>query len=105
MRPLPAVVVNPSNIKNLAMLQGQITSVCADLGWASPLWLQTTIEDPGVGQARAALAAGADVVLACGGDGTVRHVAQALAKTGTPLGLLPAGTANLLARNLAVALN
>ncbi len=99
------MLVNPSNIDDLARLHVQITRVCAELGWASPLWLQTTVEDPGEGQARVALAAGADVVLVCGGDGTVRHVAQVLAGSGTALGLLPAGTANLLAGNLAVALD
>jgi diacylglycerol kinase family enzyme len=104
-RPLPAVVVNPNNINDLATLQAQITGVCTELGWAPPLWLQTTVEDPGGGQARAALTAGADVVLACGGDGTVRHVAQVLAGSGTALGLLPTGTANLLARNLAMVLD
>ncbi|MGH3918674.1 MAG: diacylglycerol/lipid kinase family protein [Pseudonocardiaceae bacterium] len=102
--PLPAVVVNPSNIDDLAKLQTQITRVCTELGWASPLWLETTIEDPGGGQARTALAAGADVVLACGGDGTIRHVAQVLAGSGTALGLVPAGTSNVLARNLAIGL-
>lgn len=101
--PLPAVVVNPSNLKDPANLQTQITQVCVESGWKPPLWLQTTVEDPGDGQARMALAAGADVVLACGGDGTVRHVAQVLAGSGTAMGLLPTGTANLLARNLAIA--
>ncbi len=102
---MPAVVVNPIHIDDLAQLHAQIARVCAELGWAPPLWFQTTVEDPGGGQARSALAAGADVVLTCGGDGTVRHVAQALAGSGTPLGLVPTGTSNLLARNLAIVLD
>ncbi|MGH4020278.1 MAG: diacylglycerol/lipid kinase family protein [Pseudonocardiaceae bacterium] len=102
---LPAVVVNPSNLDDLTQIRIQITRVCRELGWTEPLWLETTVEDPGGGQAKAALAAGAEVVLACGGDGTVRQVAEVLAGSGTALGLLPTGTANLLARTLAVPLN
>lgn len=101
----PAVVINPTRFDDVAALRAQITTVCTDMGWAEPLWLETTAEDPGSGQAREALAAGADMVLACGGDGTIRNVAQVLAGSGTALGLLPAGTGNLLARNLAVQLN
>lgn len=101
-RPLPAVVVNPSNIDDPTALRIRIGQVCGELGWAPPLWLETTVQDPGCGQARMALSAGADVVLACGGDGTIRHVAQVLAGSGTAMGLLPTGTANLLARNLAM---
>lgn len=101
---LPAVVINPTRFDDIPTLQAEITAVCTELGWAEPLWLETTAEDPGLGQAKAALAAGADVVLACGGDGTIRNVAQVLAGSGTALGLLPAGTGNLLARNLAVQL-
>jgi Sphingosine kinase and enzymes related to eukaryotic diacylglycerol kinase len=97
-RPLPAVVANPTKID--VMTRGRITAVCTGLGWAEPLWLETTIEDPGTGQARDAVARGADVVMACGGDGTVRAVAQALAGTGVAMGLVPAGTGNLLARTL-----
>jgi diacylglycerol kinase (ATP) len=103
--PLPAVVVNPNTIDDWATLHAQITRVCAELRWAPPLWLPTTVEDPGSGQARIALAAGADVVLACGGDGTVRQVAQVLAGSGTALGVLPTGTGNLLARNLSIVLD
>jgi diacylglycerol kinase family enzyme len=99
---LPAVVVNPINLPDPTALRTRISRICEELEWAPPLWLETTVEDPGCGQARIALSAGADVVLACGGDGTVRQVAQVLAGSGTPIGLLPTGTANLLARNLAM---
>jgi diacylglycerol kinase (ATP) len=97
-RPLPAVVANPTRIE--AGTRARIAAVCTGLGWAEPLWLETTVEDPGTGQARLAVERGADVVLACGGDGTVRSVAEALAGTGVAMGLVPAGTGNLLARTL-----
>ncbi|HVL84046.1 MAG TPA: diacylglycerol kinase family protein [Pseudonocardia sp.] len=97
-RPLAAVVVNPT--KAGPATRRRITEVCARLGWAEPLWLETTVADPGTGQARAAVERGADVVLACGGDGTVRYVAEVLAGTGVAMGLVPAGTGNLLARTL-----
>ena len=48
----------------------------------------------------AAIAAGAELVVVAGGDGTVREVAHGLARTGVELGIVPVGTANLLAHNL-----
>jgi diacylglycerol kinase family enzyme len=56
----------------------------------------------GVAAAERAASAGSDLVVAVGGDGTVRGCAEALAGTGVPLGIVPLGTANLLARALAL---
>lgn len=53
---------------------------------------------PAIAQRRNA----ADGVIVAGGDGTMNAVAGALAETGLPLGILPAGTANDLARTLAI---
>jgi diacylglycerol kinase family enzyme len=96
----PAIVVNPTKVDegNRALVEGSF----ADHGLPAPRWYETTEDDPGEGQAKLALADGADLVLAQGGDGTVRVVAAVLAGGDVPLGLLPAGTGNLLARNLDV---
>jgi diacylglycerol kinase (ATP) len=91
-------VANPTKVE--PGTRAEIGLVCLDLGWREPLWLETTVDDPGTGQAKEALKRGADVVLACGGDGTVRAVAEVLAGTGTAMGLIPAGTGNLLARTI-----
>lgn len=69
-------------------------------GWVDPVWLETTVDDTGHGFARRALDDGADLVLAAGGDGTVRSVAAGMRGSGVPMGIVALGTGNLLARNL-----
>ncbi len=96
----PAVVFNPSKGADGEQLRALVAQVAAESGLTEPLWLETTVEDPGGGQVRTALEKGASVVIAAGGDGTVRAVAEGLAGTGTPMGIMPMGTGNLLARNL-----
>ncbi|MEZ5407497.1 MAG: diacylglycerol kinase family protein [Acidimicrobiales bacterium] len=64
---------------------------------------ETTEDDPGQGQTERAVADGADLLVACGGDGTVRACLDALAGTDTALAIVPLGTGNLLASNLGLA--
>ena len=94
-----AVVYNPTKV-DLEELRNAVALAESEAGWAKSIWLETTADDPGTGQARDAVAQGADVVLAAGGDGTVRAAAEGLHDSGVPLALLPAGTGNLLARNM-----
>jgi diacylglycerol kinase family enzyme len=95
-----AVVVNPSKVDDLDKLRHSVDGVLSRSGWPAPRWFETTPEDPGRGQAHAAVEAGAEVVFVCGGDGTVMSVVSALAGTDAAMAVLPAGTGNLLAVNL-----
>jgi YegS/Rv2252/BmrU family lipid kinase len=95
-----AVVVNPTKLDDDEAFRKSVRRVMDDHGWDEPLWLETTQEDPGRGQAQAAVSAGADLVLACGGDGTVTACAAGVTGTGVPLAIIPMGTGNLLARNV-----
>lgn len=99
------IVVNPTKVIDQPRLRRLCGLVAKQAGWDEPVWFETTKEDPGLGQAQQALAAGCDIVFAAGGDGTVRLVGAALAGTDVPLGLMPQGTGNLLARNLGVSVD
>ena len=95
-----AVVVNPTKLDDDEAFRKSVHRVMDDHGWDEPLWLETTPEDPGRGQAKSAVSAGVDLVLACGGDGTVTACAEGVTDTGVPLAIIPMGTGNLLARNI-----
>lgn len=100
----PAVIVNPVKHRDLARFRAEVVAALARPGWDEPLWLETTPHETGRGLAEGAVAGGAGVVLASGGDGTVTACAEGLAGSGVPLAVLPAGTGNLLARNLGLPL-
>jgi diacylglycerol kinase family enzyme len=103
--PLPdrrraAVIVNPTKVADMEEERRAVTAFLSAAGWHQPWWLETRLDELGHGHAKAAADGGADVVFACGGDGTIMSVLSGLAGTGVPLAILPAGTGNLLARNL-----
>lgn len=96
-----AFVVNGSLLRG----GGHIVALCresaARFGWRAD-FLVTEKAEEGVSAASGAALDGAELVVAVGGDGTVRGCAEGLAGTGIPLGVVPHGTANLLARTLRV---
>ena len=99
--PSAAVIINRTLVRDLGRFRRRCREAAAATGW-EPSFLETTLDDPGPGQARSAVAAGARMVVAAGGDGTVRACAHALAGTQVPLAIVPLGTANLAARALGV---
>ena len=101
---LVAVVLNPSKFRETDSFRRKVTDAVQRIEGAEVRFYETTIDDPGTGQTRRAVADGADLVMAAGGDGTVRLVASVLAGTGTRMGIIPAGTGNLLARNVEIPL-
>ncbi|WP_084402928.1 diacylglycerol/lipid kinase family protein [Schaalia suimastitidis] len=103
-RPRPWIILNPSKIDDVAALRERVNTCAAKMGVPHVHWRYTTVEDPGTGQAIQAIADGASVVIAAGGDGTVRAVAAAMAGSGVRMGIMPVGTGNLMARNLGIPL-
>lgn len=99
-----AVVHNPTKIDR-AELEAVVAAAEVGAGFGSTRWIETTEDDPGIAMARQAVDEGASVVIAAGGDGTVRAVAEGLRGGDVPMAILPAGTGNLLARNLGLPLD
>jgi diacylglycerol kinase family enzyme len=98
-----AVIVNPVKVDDDAFRR-TVESALAERGYEDSLWLETTVEDAGVGMARQAIDEQVELLLVAGGDGTVRVVCAELAGTAIPVAVLPGGTGNLLARNLGISL-
>jgi len=65
----------------------------------------TTAAGEATGMARRAVEESRQLVIVCGGDGTVNEVVNGLACSQVPLAVLPAGTANVLAKELSLPWN
>jgi YegS/Rv2252/BmrU family lipid kinase len=98
------LIVNGSKADDeaVAHLLARFAELCAQAGRPTPRAEKTTEHEHGAGLAGNAVAAGARLVVACGGDGTVNEVASSLVGTGVALGVVPLGTGNLLATNLGI---
>jgi len=101
-----AVIYNPvarTLSRNGHLLQRSIDALAAQ-GIGAKLVATTGPNSAGM-QARQQIDEGCDLILAAGGDGTINEVANGMLHTGVPLGILPGGTANVLARELKLAMN
>ena len=94
------VVDNPHSFRGPYPLD-RVAPILASAGW------ETRVRNRAPGQSTrrlvdAALQEGCELIVAAGGDGTLRDVAHALAGRGVPLGVLPGGTVNLWAQELGI---
>ncbi|HYB48250.1 MAG TPA: acylglycerol kinase family protein, partial [Streptosporangiaceae bacterium] len=96
-----AFVINRTLVRDLPGFLRRCRVAAEAHGW-EPEFAETSQAEPGLALARQAVGAGARLVFAAGGDGTVRACAQGVARTGIPLAIVPLGTANLTARALGI---
>lgn len=99
-----AVVFNPTKV-DVDRLRSLVARAADSAGFGETGWFETSAEDAGESATRVALDSRPEVLLAVGGDGTVRAVAQAVRGADVSLALIPSGTGNLLARNLELSLS
>ena len=99
-----ALIINPvsggAKRADLARFEGIVTEHGASLDI-----LRTERAGHATELARQASQDGADLVIAAGGDGTVNETLNGLINTQTPLGIIPLGTANVLARETGLPMN
>ncbi|MCY7324570.1 MAG: NAD(+)/NADH kinase [Microbacteriaceae bacterium] len=101
---IAAVIFNPTKV-DLPLLRAAVAAAEKTAGWRETLWFETSKEDPGQKVAAEVLTHDVDVIMIAGGDGTVRAVVEGMRGSDVPVGLIPRGTGNLLARNLKLTLD
>jgi YegS/Rv2252/BmrU family lipid kinase len=80
----------------------ELRRVLGDAGVGDPIWYEVPKSKYAPKCVQRALGDGADLLLVWGGDGMVQRSIDAIGEAPVPLAILPAGTGNLLARNLGI---
>ncbi len=99
------VILNPvAGLTDPVAAKQTITSFCEDHHWQCDI--HETKKDEDLRKlVREQLKKGTDMVIAAGGDGTVSAVVSGMVNSNKPMGILPAGTGNALARDLSIPLD
>jgi len=102
-----AVVYNPASGRRRARRRAQIEEAARILSAShvDAAIVSTTSAGSATQIARDAVRGGCEMIVVCGGDGTINEVVNGIAGTRTPLAILPAGTANILAKELRIPWN
>lgn len=95
-----AVIANPVASQFTGGSHRDVMSILSGTHEVDALWPSTATE--AAEMAAKAAADEVEVVVAMGGDGMVHHVAQGVVGTRTALGIIPAGTTNVIARLLGI---
>jgi YegS/Rv2252/BmrU family lipid kinase len=99
------IILNPASGKNtIELIREAVTRQFSNSKVAFEIYDSKKEDDLG-DIVRARIKNGFELVVAAGGDGTVSAVINGLVGTHIPLGIIPAGTANLLAQELKVPLS
>lgn len=99
------VVLNPvAGISRAGHIERIITQGLDEAGWTYTIHTTKDGEDI-AGVVRNAVRDGHSLVIAAGGDGTVSAVGDGLVGSGVPLGIVPSGTGNALARDMGIPIN
>jgi len=99
-KPEALIIINPvSGFMNVKVMKRIITNHFKNAGWVTHLYLtekNTEFES----LIKYYIDKGIDLVVAAGGDGTVASVAAGMVNSSVPLGIIPSGTWNAIARHL-----
>ena len=98
-----AVVANPAKSLGGGLLE--LRRVLESAGVTDPFWREVPKSRKAPAAVKQALADGAELIFAWGGDGLVQRCIDVMAGSDVPLAVLPAGTSNLLATNLKLPLD
>jgi len=90
-----AVIVHSEKLES--KVRAELRAALAAAGLGDARWIEIAKGSESTAAAKKALKKGADTVLVCGGDGTVRGASEALAGSDAALAVMAVGTANLFA--------